>query len=428
MLTISGAPYRLCNGVTRRDALRIGTAGIAGLSLSGLLQSEASARTTSGKARSLILVHLGGGPSHVDTYDPKPEAPVEIRGEFKAIATKVDGIQFCELFPLQAAMADRLAVVRSITRVVPEEHSSSHTTTGWGHTERFNQQDRPSIGAVLAKLRGDPHSRVPAYVSLRGYDRESGLGSAYLGPTCEPFNYQGPGREDLRLAIGDTRLENRRRLLEKMNGFRHMVDSGAVRSQDVFAQRALEIVARRETYTALDIAKESDETRKRYANQEHFLRARRLIEAGVRCVAIEYGGWDTHEGNFRQLRNIMPPLDQAVSALLSDLKDRGLDQETLVVLWGEFGRTPRVNGTAGRDHWPQVMSAMIAGGGLRMGQAIGATDAGAADAADRPLRVRNVMATLYHALGIDPHTVFIDNQNRPQELIPDFAPIPELIG
>jgi hypothetical protein len=427
MIRIEGASHRLCNGMTRRDALRVGTLGLAGFGLTDLLRLKAEASPTRGKARSIIMIHLGGGPSHIDTFDPKPDAPADVRGEFKAIPTKVDGIQIGELFPLQAAMMDRLAIIRSVHRVVPEEHASSLMVTGYTNTERRAQGDRPSIGAVLARLRPMQNPLLPPYVSLRGADGETGLRGAYLGANCEPLVYDGPGREDLKTRVNELRLTNRKRMLEQVNGFRRMVDAGAAASQDVFSQRALEIVSSSATYTALDVSKESPETRKQYPI-EHFLRARRLVEAGVQCIAIEVGGWDTHGNNFGQLRSIMPPLDKSLTALLTDLKDRGLYDQTLVVMWGEFGRTPRVNSQAGRDHWPSVMSALLAGGGLKMGQVVGATDPMGGDAVEDPVHVRGVVATLYHALGIDPGMTFIDQQSRPIPLIHDAEPIAKLIG
>ena len=427
MITIEGGSHRLCNGVTRRDALRVGTLGFAGLTLSNLLQLQAQAATPRGKAKSIIMIHLSGGPSHVDTYDPKPDAPDEIRGEFKAIPTKVAGIQIGELFPRQAAMMDQFTILRSCYKVLPEEHASSLMVTGYSNTERRTQGDRPSIGSVLAKLRADPTDSLPAYVSLRGMNGETGLNAAFLGPTCEPLSYEGPGRDDLRLHVSNRRLAGRRKLLDKLNGIPQVVESGAVQTQDVFAQRALEIVASSTTYEALDISKETEETRKRYG-MEHFLRARRLVERGVQCVALEVGGWDTHSDNFKQLKSIMPPLDQALTELVKDLKERGLYDQTAIVMWGEFGRTPKVNGTAGRDHWPSVMSVLLAGGGMKMGQVIGATDPQGMYAADQPYTVRHVLATLYTALGIDPTMTFVDNQSRPIPLIHDADAIPELIG
>ncbi|MGV3720715.1 MAG: DUF1501 domain-containing protein [Actinomycetota bacterium] len=426
MITLEGGSHRLCNGLTRRDALRVGTLGIAGFALSDLLQLQAQAAVPRRKAKSIIMIHLGGGPSHVDTYDPKPDAPEEIRGEFKAIPTKVDGIQIGELFPRQAQMMDQLAILRSCSKVFPEEHASSLMVTGYSNTERRAQGEHPSIGSVLTKLRSTPDALMPAYVSLRGINIETGLNAGFLGPSCEPLAYDGPGREDLKLRVAANRLDGRRKMLDKLNGFRRAVDAGAIESQNVFTQRALELVASTSAYDALDIGKETEETRKRYG-MEHFLRARRLVERGVQCVAIEVGGWDTHSDNFKQLRSIMPPLDQAFTELVKDLKDRGLYDETLIVMWGEFGRTPKVNGTAGRDHWPHVMSVAFAGGGLKMGQAIGTTDQQAMYATEQAYTVRHVVATLYHALGIDPSMSFIDGQSRPIPLIHDAEPIPELI-
>lgn len=427
MISLEGAAHPLCSGISRRDALKIGTLGIAGFSLANLLQAQAEASTGGGKAKALVMIHLSGGPSHVDTYDPKPDAPVEIRGEFKAIPTNVAGVQFGEHFPLQAQMMDRLAIIRSIQRVLPEEHASSHMCTGWGFTERRAIQDRPCIGSVIARLHGKPDALIPPYVALRGVNGETGLNAAYLGPNYEPLMYEGPGREDLRLRIDMARLNNRRRMLDRVNAFRKEVESGQMTSQDVFSQRALEIVSSSATYNALDISKESEDTRKRYGN-DHFLRARRLIEAGAQCIALEVGGWDTHSDNFNNLKNLMPATDKAVTALIKDLIDRGLYDSTAIVMWGEFGRTPKVNGTAGRDHWPAVMSAMLAGGGMKMGQVIGSTDPTASEAKDNPIHVRAVLATLYQAMGIDPKRTFIDNVGRPLELIPDQDPIPQLIG
>jgi uncharacterized protein DUF1501 len=426
VITLEGTPHRLCNGLTRRDVLRVGTLGIAGFTLSDLFQLRAEASPTRGKANAIIMIHLSGGPSHIDTYDPKPDAPAEIRGEFKAIPTKVDGIQISEQFPLQAAMMDRLAIVRSIHRGI-DDHASSHTVTGYSNMERRIQGDKPSIGAVVSRLKARPEALVPPYVSLRGVSFETGLGAAHLGASYEPLYSDGPGRGDLKLRVTSGRMAGRRKLLEKVDSFRRMVDAGAVSAQDAFSQKAMEVVSSTATYDALDVSKEPEETRKRYGNDQ-FLLARRLVEAGVHAVAIEVGGWDTHGDNFGQLRRIMPPLDRAVTSLLNDLKDRGLYDQTLVVMWGEFGRTPRVNSTAGRDHWSRVMSAMIAGGSLRMGQVVGSTDSQGGDAEDDPHTIRDVVATLYHGLGISPETSFVDGQSRPIPLVHDGEPIRQLIG
>lgn len=424
MLEILGAPHRLCNGVSRRDALKIGTLGAAGLTLTDLFRLRAEAGVSAGRAKSIIMVHLNGGPSHIDTYDPKPEAPSQIRGEFKAIPTKVDGIQIGELFPLQAAMMDQLSLIRTIYRGV-DEHSSSHTVSGYSNMERKNQGDKPSIGSVLSRTIARTDVLVPPYVSLRGLPRDSGLGAGYLGAGYEPLASNGSGRGDLKLRIKPERLESRKKLLAQMDNFRRDLDNGGIAAMDEFSQKAMNVVSSTATYDALDISKERDGERKRYGN-DNFLLARRLIEAGTQCVALETGGWDTHSNNFKDLRRLMPALDKAVSALITDLKDRGLYESTILVVWGEFGRTPRVNGTAGRDHWSRVMSAMVAGGGLKMGQAVGSTDTQGNEPAEGAVRIRDVIATLYHGLGIDPKTEFIDQQNRPITLIPDGEPIRQL--
>jgi hypothetical protein len=431
MISLEGSPHKLCSGVSRRDALKIGTLGIAGFSLAGLLQGRAEAAaagvSSAGKAKTLIMIHLSGGPSHVDSWDPKPDAPAEVRGEFKTINSNVAGIQLGEHYPMQAQMMDKLAIIRSIHRVLPEEHASSHMCTGWGFTERRNSGDRPCIGSVISKMRGNPDALLPSFVALRGVNSETGLNAAYLGPNYEPLMYEGPGREDLRLRINMNRLTHRRQMLDKINSFRKDMESRQEANQDVFAQRALEIVSSSATYNALDISKEPEDVKKRYGN-DHFLRARRLVEAGVQCIALEVGGWDTHSDNFNSLKKLMPSTDQAFSALVKDLIDRGLYDSTAVIMWGEFGRTPKVNGSAGRDHWPSVMSAILAGGGMKMGQVIGSTDPTGSEAKDNPIHVRAVLATLYASLGIDPKTSFTDNVGRPLDLIPDQDPIPQLIG
>jgi uncharacterized protein (DUF1501 family) len=430
MFTITGKRHRLCNGVSRRDVLRIGSLGLAGLALPDLLRLRAASAASGKRASNLIMIHMSGGPSHVDTWDPKPDAPADIRGEFKAIPTNVDGIQLCELFPLQAKMMDRFAIIRSITNA-REEHASSHLCCGYWNTERETTGDHPSIGAVLTRERGQRDPLVPAFVSLRGYNRDMGLGAAYLGGDCEPLVSSGPGLQDLSLGrqMDLGRFTARRQLLERLDHVRATIEgSPSLDSQDAFIQRALTIVSSTKTRDALDFKKEDEKTRKRYGAHTSFLVARRLIEAGARCVALETGGWDTHSDNFRSLRTMLPQTDQAISALVQDLWDRGLYEDTVVIMWGEFGRTPKVNGSAGRDHWPRVMSALLAGGGMKMGQVVGATDPQASVAAERQVSVRDVVATLYQALGIDPHLQYMDFGNRPIALVHDGTPISELVG
>ena len=426
MLEITGKSHRVCSGVTRRDVLRIGGLGLAGFTLADVLKLRAEAASDLGTAKSIIMIHLGGGPSHVDTYDPKPESPAAYRGEFKAIETNVSGIQLGEHFPLQAKRMDRMVVIRSLANVA-HEHSSSHTVTGYSNLERNATGDKPSVGSVLAKLRTSPDAVIPSYVTVRGYNTVHGLGAAYLGGSAEPLVSRGPGRDDLTPRLSKIRMASRQKLLAQVDSVRREIDNHPeVAQRTAFNEGAFRIISSSKTYDALDVGKESKATRDRYKN-DNFLLARRLVEAGVQCVAVETGGWDTHGNNFNSLRNLMPRLDRSLAALMDDLKDRGLYEETVIVVWGEFGRTPRVNGSAGRDHWPRVMSAMISGGGLKMGQAIGSTDSLGQGVDKNPLHVRDVVATLYHALGIDPKMVFTDAQGRPIQLIHDKEPIPELI-
>lgn len=428
MLTIYGRSNRFCSGVSRREFLRVGGLGIAGLTLADLFRLRAAAASTaSPRARNVIMINLPGGPSHLDTFDPKPDAPAEIRGEFKAIGTKVDGIQFCELLPGMAGMADRLAVLRSV-RNTAEEHSSSHLMTGYWNVERAVIGDRPSIGSVLWKVRGHADSLTPGYVSLSRNDRESGTGAGYLDPMYEPLFASGPGREDLSPKLPPQRLSSRRRLLDQVDEARgQWMDSRGVEAKDAFTHRALDVLSATRTRDAFDLSKEKEDVRKAYAGVENFLTARRLIEAGVNFVALDFGGWDTHSDNFSHLRKQLPQLDGAYTRMVRELDERGLLAETLVVTWGEFGRTPKVNGTAGRDHWPAVMSAVLAGGGIRAGQAVGSTDGTGSAPAERPVHVRNVVATIYEALGINPKMTFIDRQNRPVALIAEEDPISEVL-
>lgn len=430
MFTITGKSHRLCNGLTRRDVLRIGSMGVLGYTLADLLRMQAASADPEGRARNIVMIHMSGGPSHVDTWDPKPDAPAEVRGEFKAIGTNVPGIRICELFPLQAKMMDKFSIIRSITNA-HEEHSSSHLVSGYWVSERDTSGDRPSLGSVLSHYVAKPDALISPYVSLRPITHESGLGAAYLGGGCEPLYSAGEGLEDLSLRdqMNLGRLAARRKLLERFDATRAAIGaSPAIAKQDAFTQRALRIVSSSKTREALDAGKEPEAVRKRYGEHQSFLVARRLIEAGVRCVALETGGWDTHSDNFKSLKTLLPQTDQAISALVQDLHDRGLYDDTIVIMWGEFGRTPQVNGSAGRDHWPRVMSGLVAGGRLKMGQVVGATDATASAASDREVSVRDVVATLYTALGIDPKTTFVDQQGRPVPLIHDGAAISELLG
>ncbi len=431
MLTIWGAKQKFCDGMSRRNFLRIGAFG-AGLTLADLLRGQAHASTTgtttqSSGNKSAIMIYLPGGPSHMDMYDLKPDAPAEYRGEFRPIQTNVPGIQICEHFPRQARMFDRMSVIRSIVTV--DEHSDAMVMTG--HSEAQTRiAHYPSFGSVLSRVRGSRNADVPPFVSLRGMS--IGCEPGYLGVAHRPFSPSGPGIENLRLAGGVTteRVADRRELLNTFDNLRRDIDStGTMAGMDSFATRAFDMIASGEVRRALDISREEPRGRDRYQGPglEQFLMARRLVEAGVGCVTLAIGSWDTHGQNFQSLRQQLPVVDRGVSALVEDLYERGMDQDVTVVMWGEFGRTPRINGGAGRDHWAPVMSALIAGGGLRMGQAVGSSSARGEFPRERRCTASQVLATIYRTMGIDPAQTFPNGSGRPMHILDDREPIHELL-
>jgi len=428
MLTILGGKQRFCDGVTRRSFLKIGAFG-AGLTLADMLRSRALGNNatppragTSNKAA--IMIYLPGGPSHMDMYDLKPDAPMEYRGEFRPIATNVPGIQICEHFPQQARMFDKMAVIRSIVSV--DEHSDSLVMTGY--SENTNRvAHHPSFGSVVSRLRGQSGDVTP-FVSLRGMG--IGCEPGYLGVAHRAFTPSGPGLENLRYANGvnSGRVHDRRSLLQTFDNVRRDVDaSGSMAGMDSFASRAFDMVASGTVRRALDLTREDPRVRDRYRGVEQFLTARRLVEAGVGCVTLAIGGWDTHGQNFQTLRNQLPQVDRGVANLIQDLNDRGMSNDVVTIMWGEFGRTPRINGSAGRDHWAPVMSAMVAGGGMRMGQAIGTSSARGEYPASRRVTASQVLATLYRSMGVDPSMTFPNQSGRPMYILDDRAIINELL-
>lgn len=425
MLTLWGKRQPYCDGISRRNFLKIGAFG-AGLTLAEMLRLRAAAGTGS-STKAAIMIYLPGGPSHLDMYDLKPDAPKEFRGEFKPIATNVPGVQICELFPRQARMWDKLACVRSI--VAANEHSDSAVMTGY--PERVNRTaHHPSLGAVVSRLRQNGANDVPPFVSLRGMSRY-GTDPGYLGVAHRPFTPDGPGFRNLRLANGidASRMEDRKSLLAHFDEVRRDIDAtGTMTGIDSFTSQAFDMIASGTVRKALDLNQEEPRSRDRYKGIEQFLKARRLIEAGVGCVTLSIGGWDTHGSNFKTLRRQLPQVDRGIANLIQDLHDRGMEKDVVTVMWGEFGRTPKINGNdGGRDHWPQVMSALVAGGGLKMGQAVGSTSARAEHPKDHPVTESQVLATIYHALGIDPSRTFPNGAGRPMYILDDRQPIAELI-
>ncbi|MEX0701656.1 MAG: DUF1501 domain-containing protein [Planctomycetales bacterium] len=430
MLTFLGERGRFCDGVSRRSFLKIGGLAVGGLTLPGLLRAEAIAGAQA-TGKSVINIFLGGGPPHIDMFDLKPAAPKEYRGEFTPIPTNVAGMEICELMPELARIADRYTVVRSLTGV-ENEHNATQSDSGWSVRSLLSMGGRPSLGAVMSKLLGPardtPRGTAPTFVDLSGWTRPG-----FLGPVHRAFRPDGDSRQSLSLRNGFTmdRLGDRQSLLNGLDRLRRDVDSsGTMNAMDSFTERAVGLVASGEVANALDLSKEDPQTLDRYGDNRNrsFLTARRLIEAGVRCVAFSFYDWDTHADNFRGMRIRLPNLSRALTALIEELEQRGLLDDTIIMMSGEFGRTPRINGSAGRDHWNQASCFFLAGGGLRHGQMIGATDARAEAPVDRPVHLQQVFATVYRQLGIDPdRTQLIDPNGRPQYLLDHRDPIRELI-
>jgi hypothetical protein len=410
-----------CDGIARRNFLQIGALAMGGLTLADLLRAEeASGGGSTQKA--VINIHLSGGPPHQDMFDLKPEAPREFRGEFNPISTNIPGLQICEYMPQLAGIADRFAVIHSVVGMV-DDHSNFHTQTGYPRRDLANVGGRPALGSVVSKLQGPGRNGAPAFVSYN--DGSPG----YLGPVYKPYHPQGG---DLKLVGGmnEDRLSNRTNLLASLDTIRRDLDaSHQMEAMDSYTQRAVSVVTSGKVADALDLKLEDEKVRKAYAKEgEPFLRARRLVEAGVRCVTFNWGGWDTHGDNFKTLRRQLPQLDLAMTALINDLHSRGMEKDVTIVMWGEFGRTPRVNPSAGRDHWSRVAMCFLAGGGMRMGQCIGSTSRDAGEAKDRPVHLQEIFATLYHNLGINVETTqLFDNAGRPQYLVDIRKPIAELI-
>jgi len=425
MLTFLGSQQGFCDGVSRRNFLQIGAFG-AGLTLADQLRAKALGAAPSGdrptRPKSAIMIYLPGGPSHMDMYDLKPDAPSEFRGEFRPIATNVSGVQICEHFPLQARMWDKCAVIRSV--VAADEHSDSLVMTG--KTQRENLvANHPSFGSVVSRVRG-ANQNAPAFVSLRGMSR--GTEPGFLGINHRPFSPSGPGVQNLNplSMVATERQNDRRSMLQSFDSVRRDIDNN-VSGLDEFTTRAFDMINSGGVRNALDLNREPQQNRGRYQGVEQFLTARRLVEAGVGCVTLSIGGWDTHGQNFQTLRRQLPQVDKGLSSLITDLVERGMHDDVVIVMWGEFGRTPRVNQNAGRDHWSPVMSAFISGGGLKMGQAIGASTARGERPQDRRTTVPQVMSTLYRAIGIDPATTFVNGFGRPIYIVDDREPVRELI-
>jgi hypothetical protein len=434
MLGFTGAARSFCDGLSRRDFLKVGATGIAGLSLPGLLKAEAAA---GGRAtgRSIINIYLPGGPTHMDTFDLKPQAPKEFRGEFSPISTKVSGMEICELMPMLASVADKTVIVRSITGM-NNEHDPRQSDSGWSERDLKSLGGRPGVGSVLSKLYGTVQTTSDQGTAPTAVDLNSWGKSGFLGPMHMPFRPDGAARQNLsrNQRVDEARFTERNGLLAGFDRFRAEADNkGMMDALDSFEQRAVSLITSGKVASALDTSKESPELIDRYGikknrDVDRFLVARKLIQAGVRSVALSWGGWDTHSQNFASMRKQLPVLDRALSALIEDLDHHGLLDNTIILMSGEFGRTPRINATAGRDHWPQAAFFWMAGGGLKTGQVIGSTNRLGEKADDRPVHIQEVFATVYHQLGVDLEVNQLhDTAGRPQYILDHRRPIAELV-
>lgn len=443
MLSFTGRRIRLCDGCTRRDFLTVGGLTALGVSLPDLLRArEAGAAGTEPRAKAVIFLWLQGGPSTIDMWDPKPEAPAEIRGQFQAIPTKADGVRFTEHLPKCAGLADRMTVVRSLTHGDANHPSAAHLVL----TGKPNQGGReyPGYGAVLARTR-PPLKPVPPFALLTPAAGGAnaailGQGGGFLGRAFDPLRVEDPGQPSMRLPalvpaplVTPDRMELRKQVLARVEELQGVLEqSGEARLFDRYYQQAFAFLTSGEVKKAFDLGQESAATRERYGKDmfgQGCLMARRLVETGVPFIQVNWNqnvgqaGWDTHGNNFTLLKDqLLPRLDAALSSLVEELDQRGLLRSTLVVCAGEFGRTPRVNGQAGRDHHPGCFAAVMAGGGVKRGFALGSSDAQGMQPASRPLRPDELAATIYRLMGLD------GTQLRELRVLTEQPVAEELIG
>lgn len=428
------SPFHILNDqsarISRRNWLKGAAVSFGGATLADLFRQQSEAALPTAEDRSVIVVFQAGGPSHLDTFDMKPDAPVEYRGEFSSIATDLPGYRVGEHMPHMAKLCGKLSILRSVFHDQGEHGQACHTVlTGYRPTKGDPGNEFPSIGSIVSKELGPRSSGVPPYIATMTSLPSSN--AAFLGVEHNPFQTYGyptsPGFRVRNLSLPDgvdsKRLERRRSMLERFDDFRRDTDaSGAVDGMDQFTRRAFELVMSPAIREAFDLNKEPTQLRARYgANSfgaQSLLLARRLVEAGARYVTVRVDGqWDSHKDNFTAHRSLLPPWDESLSALIEDLSQRGLLEKTLVVIGGEFGRTPRINKDAGRDHWPSVYTTALAGGGVKGGVILGESDALAEYPKTRPISHQDVIATIYHQLGIDYRKTFFNEAQRPVEIL-----------
>ena len=446
MISVFGTEKSAPGRATRREFLRIGALGLGGLSLPGLLGAERAAAI--GKShKAVIMIYMVGAPPHQDMYDLKPDAPAEIRGEFKPVATNVAGIRICEHLPKLASIMDKLVPLRSVYGSPSGDHDSFICYTG-RTVQKQPPGGWPSLGSTVSKLLGSTNASVPPFFGLAPDAGHAPYGSpghpGFLGSGHGAFRPSGPIRQNTTPNPSNSvHLGDRMRLLKGFDGLRGDLDAkGAFDGVDALRRQSLEILTSSKMAEALDLSKEPVAVREKYGkgdpknygdgaprNLEHFLMARRLVEAGARVVTLNFGRWDFHSNNFSECKDThFPWFDRGMHALITDLHDRGLDKDVAVVAWGEFGRTPQINKEAGRDHWPQVGGGLLAGGGFRTGQVIGATDRTGGTITERPVHFGEVHATLYRHFGIDPHAATLsDLGGRPHYPVDEWKPMPEVV-
>lgn len=461
MLRVSGTdPSTNCAGLSRRTVLHAGVLGFTGLSLADLLRSRAAqaANAVPRKSNSVILIWLDGGPSQFETYDPKPEAPVEVRGPYAAIETSLSGARFSETLPLSAKWAHKMALVRSVYHNNGDHFAGAHCmlTGRFGATGADKDQKYPSVGSYISRLRGPNRPGIPAYVGVPAaesvYLYPGYQGASYLGAAYNPFDadwdhkYIGAAAKTriqtppmFRASGSRERVSRRVRLLDRVDNLAREVDrSGMIAGADQYTRQAIEIVMSSEIREAFDIDSEPAAIAERYGESpwcRYTLMARRLVERGATFVTVDMPHWDDHDNIKEGIRPKCAAMDRAVASLIQDLHERGMLDSTLVVVMGEFGRTPKLNKglpdlnrhVPGRDHWGQSMTVMMAGGGLRTGQVVGATNALGEHPIESPYRPEDVLATIYHVMGIDPNTEFHDRVGRPVPILTTGAPIRELV-
>jgi hypothetical protein len=431
-----------CDGIRRRDFLKAGALGSLGVSLAGLLRLEAEgAIAAKDQGKSGIFIYLPGGQSHLDTFDMKPDSKdKDVVGEFKPAKTNVPGIDICELLPNLARQADKYTILRSVC------HTLAAHAPGQQYMRSGNKPipslEYPNHGSVVSKEFQSPVG-IPPYVSLPVRRTNGGVETpGYLGVAYSSFAVSGdPNDADFSVRAlampGGLTLDRIEKRIAFMQGldttFRNTkLESQALDGMDKFYQQAYDILRSSAAREAFDLNRVADDKRERYGRNEFgqaCLLARRLVEAGVRCVAIDFGSWDTHRDNFTTLKDkMLPPFDQGVAALLEDLHESGLLDRTVVWSTGEFGRTPKINGNAGRDHWARAMSMLMAGGGIRGGQVIGETDDKGQEPVSTPYKPDDAAASFFHALGIDPHKEYHTPTGRPVMILRNGSPIRELFG